>query len=347
MDKKKILWGILFVFIAAFSIWAVTAQNKNFSVEMMNAFVKDANKLWLFAAALCSFGFIWFEGCALARTCKGLGYRKSIREGTIYGGADVYFSAITPSATGGQPASAYFMIKDGMPASAVTAVLLINLVMYTLALLFWGVLCIIFRFDILREFSLISKLFILIGCMVLTGLVIVFYMLLRKEGILHKICEALLCFLERIHLVKRAKKRREWLERTTKEYKRCAKIVTGKGNMLLEIFFWNAMQRLSQLAVSFMIFMATGKSVQQALNMGVTQCFVAMGSNCVPIPGAMGVADYIMLDGLKNMMTNEAAVSMEILCRGVTFYGSVVIGLVIVVIGYLQRKMRKKNAGIL
>ena len=31
------------------------------------------------------------------------------------------------------------------------------------------------------------------------------------------------------------------------------------------------------------------------------QCFVAMGSNCVPIPGAMGVADYIMIDGFKQL----------------------------------------------
>ena len=72
--------------------------------------------------------------------------------------------------------------------------------------------------------------------------------------------------------------------------------------LLIEIFFWNIMQRVSQLLVSFMIFMAVGEGVNKAVDVSVIQCFVAMGSNCVPIPGAMGVADYIMIDGFKQLV---------------------------------------------
>jgi hypothetical protein len=51
-----------------------------------------------------------------------------------------------------------------------------------------------------------------------------------------------------------------------------------------------------------MIFMAVGEGVNKAVDVSVIQCFVAMGSNCVPIPGAMGVADYIMIDGFKQLV---------------------------------------------
>ncbi len=346
MDRKKIVWGILSVFIAVLSIWAVVAQSKKFSIKMLEEFIIGADKMWLLAAVLCSFGFIWFEGCALVRIGKSLGYQRTLGQGTVYGGADIYFSAITPSASGGQPASAYFMIKDGMPASAVTAVLLINLVMYTVALLFWGVICLVTRFHIFWQLSWLSKIFIFIGCIVLSTLAVAFYMLLRKADILYKICSSVIDFLDRIHLLRHGDKKRAWLLRTTEEYKECAAVITGKGSMLWELFFWNVMQRLSQLAVSFMIFMSAGKSVKDALDIGIAQCFVAMGSNCVPIPGAMGVADYIMLDNLNHIVGRETAVSMEILCRGITFYGSVVIGFIIVIVGYINRKKRKRNAGI-
>ena len=227
MDRKKIFWAIASVFIAILSIWTVVSQSKHFSFEILMSFIRNANKGWLFMSFVCTFGFIWFEGFALVRMARHFGYKTSAIDGTVYGGADVYFSAITPSASGGQPASAYFMIRDGIPGYAATVALLINLVMYTLSLLTIGVLC--------------------------------------------------------------------------------------------------------------MIFMAVGEGVNKAVDVSVIQCFVAMGSNCVPIPGAMGVADYIMIDGFKQLVGRNAA-NMELLCRGMTFYGSVITSAVIILIGYIIRK---------
>lgn len=342
MDKKKVFWAIASFFIAVFSIWAVVSQNKNFSFSVFRSFVQSANKLWLAAAFLCMFGFIWFEGFALVRIARHFGYRTSAMDGTVYGGADVYFSAITPSASGGQPASAYFMIKDGIPGYATTVALLINLVMYTLALLAIGLFCIVFKFHMLSGFSVLSRVFIGIGIIVLIFLAFVFFMLLKKGGILYRICDTLIRLLEKIHIVRHGEKLRNKLKSTMAEYQECSNEITGQWKFLVEIFLWNVMQRLSQLFVSFMIFMSVGEGFRKAVDVSVIQCFVAMGSNCVPIPGAMGVADYIMLDGFDQIVGNNAA-NMELMCRGVTFYGSVITSAVIILIGYFLRKT-KKNA---
>lgn len=342
MDKKKVFWAIVSFFIAVFSIWAVVSQNKNFSFAVFRSFVQSANKCWLGAAFICMFGFIWFEGFALVRIARHFGYRTSAMDGTVYGGADVYFSAITPSASGGQPASAYFMIKDGIPGYATTVALLINLVMYTLALLAIGLFCIVFKFHMLSGFSVLSRVFIGIGIIVLIFLAFVFFMLLKKGGILYSICDALIKLLEKIHIVRHGEKLRNKLKSTMAEYQECSNEITGQWKFLMEIFLWNIMQRLSQLLVSFMIFMSVGEGFKQAVDVSVIQCFVAMGSNCVPIPGAMGVADYIMLDGFTQIVGNNAA-NMELMCRGVTFYGSVITSAVIILIGYFLRKTKQNS----
>lgn len=342
MDKKKVFWAIVSFFIAVFSIWAVVSQNKNFSFAVFRSFVQSANKCWLGAAFICMFGFIWFEGFALVRIARHFGYRTSAMDGTVYGGADVYFSAITPSASGGQPASAYFMIKDGIPGYATTVALLINLVMYTLALLAIGLFCIVFKFHMLSGFSVLSRVFIGIGIIVLIFLAFVFFMLLKKGGILYRICDALIKLLEKIHIVRHGEKLRNKLKSTMAEYQECSNEITGQWKFLMEIFLWNIMQRLSQLLVSFMIFMSVGEGFKQAVDVSVIQCFVAMGSNCVPIPGAMGVADYIMLDGFTQIVGNNAA-NMELMCRGVTFYGSVITSAVIILIGYFLRKTKQNS----
>ena len=341
MNKKKIFWAIASVFIAALSIWAVISQSRNFSFATLKSFISGADKGWLLASFVCTFGFIWFEGFALVRIARHFGYKTNALDGTVYGGADVYFSAITPSASGGQPASAYFMMKDGIPGYATTVALLINLVMYTLALLTVGIVSIIFKYPMLKNFSVLSRFFIGIGIVVLIFLALVFYMLLRKGKILYGICDAVIGLMEKIHVIRHGDKLRKKLKNTMAEYQECSNSITGQTGFLAEIFFWNLMQRMSQLLVSFMIFMSMGEGVKKAVDVSVIQCFVAMGSNCVPIPGAMGVADYIMIDGFKQLVGDNAA-NMELLCRGVTFYGSVLTSALIILIGYMLRRARKK-----
>lgn len=53
----------------------------------------------LAAAALCTLLYILLEGLALLTICRALGYRRSVGQGVLYSAADIYFSAITPSAT--------------------------------------------------------------------------------------------------------------------------------------------------------------------------------------------------------------------------------------------------------
>jgi hypothetical protein len=56
----------------------------------------------------------------------------------------------------------------------------------------------------------------------------------------------------------------------------------------------------------------------------------------------MGAADYMLLDGFGQILNEENAVAMEMLCRGVTFYGSVSVGLIIVIIGYFIGRVGRK-----
>lgn len=343
MNKKKFVWAFISIIIAALSIWAVTAQNKDFSVEMFRDFVESADKKWFIASLICTFGYIWFEGRAIIVILKALGYKKNPLKGTVYGAADVYFSAVTPSASGGQPASAYFMMKDGISGTAVTVTLLINLVLYTVALVVLGCLSLIFRFDIFVDFSVFSRILIICGFALMAVLSVLFYMLLCKSSILYKISKGMISFLHKIHVIKHDEKYYAKLDRVIEEYQQCVQMLKGKSKVIIKAFIYNILQRMSQLGASFLVFMSLGEGLKKSFDIFVTQCFVALGSNCVPIPGAMGVADYLMLDGFSNVVGEEASTNMELLCRGVTFYGCIIAGALIVIISYILRKMKDRR----
>ena len=98
----------------------------------------------------------------------------------VYSSSDIYFSAITPSATGGQPASAYFMMKDKVPGAVTTIILLVNLTLYTVSIIVIGVLCFILRPTMVVHFSIVSKIMIFIGALVQFVLLTTFLLLVYK-----------------------------------------------------------------------------------------------------------------------------------------------------------------------
>ena len=115
--SKKIFWFVIFILLVIFTIYTMVSQSEDFSLQGFIEYTKEANKIWMVFAILCMLLFIYIEGMSIRYIAKFLGYRRSMNRGFLYSTANIYFSAITPSATGGQPASAFFMVRDGIPIS--------------------------------------------------------------------------------------------------------------------------------------------------------------------------------------------------------------------------------------
>ena len=135
MKYKKILYPAVFLLLIALTIGTIVSQNESFSAEGFADFVSAANLKYMVGAALSMLCYIMMEGMALLVLCRALGYERRLHCGMMYSAADIYFSAITPSATGGQPASAILMMRDGIPGAVTTVALLMNLALYTLSIL--------------------------------------------------------------------------------------------------------------------------------------------------------------------------------------------------------------------
>ena len=117
MKRKQWLYSLIFVLLIGLTVFTICSQSASFTREGFWEYVRAAHPAGLAAAALCTLLYILLEGLALLAICRALGYRRSVGQGVLYSAADIYFSAITPSATGGQPASAVLMMRSGIPAA--------------------------------------------------------------------------------------------------------------------------------------------------------------------------------------------------------------------------------------
>lgn len=341
--KKGRIWGLVFVALAILSVWAVISQSKCFSFTQLMDTLKNASPVWMTAAVAAMFGFIFFEGMAVLCILRALGYRQNLARGFLYSAADIYFSAITPSATGGQPASAFFMMQDQIPGMVVTISLVANLIMHSLALLTVGTAGFCFKSSVFLSFHWISRIFMIVGYCILCCLALAFCVLIAKPRILETVCGFFLNLGSRLHLVRHVETKRKKFRHAMWQYRWCAGVMGRHKLMFVKVFGWNLLQRISQISVTAFVFLAFGGDKKEAFNVWFTQGFAAVGTYSVPIPGGMGVADYLLIDGFRAFSDEASAVNLELVSRGLSFYVSMLISAATVLVGVIHTIRKKKR----
>lgn len=322
-SRKKVIWSLVLLALIGLTLYTVIGTNESFTIKGFARYVSAAKGQWIAAAFLCMLGFILFEAMAIRELSKAFGYRRRLRKCLIYSTSDIYFSAITPSATGGQPASALFMMRDKIPGAVTTIVLLLNLTLYTASIILIGVVCFITRPGMFLHFSILSKCMILAGFLVQFVLLSVFLLLVYKEKIIMKSADFFMRLLQKLHLMHNIEKKQQHLIEVEHQYKECALAIKGKLKNIVVAFIFNLLQRLSLILVSVCVFIAVGGSAENVYSAFVAQGFVVLGSNSVPIPGAVGAADYLFIDGFGKIINDS--VSIELLSRGISFYCCIIV----------------------
>ncbi|MCR5407257.1 MAG: flippase-like domain-containing protein [Lachnospiraceae bacterium] len=345
-DKKKskykhVIWAFISLLLAIFTINTVLKQSRTVSMQDLADALSYSKKCYLIPAVISAALYVWFEGLAIRSILKGAGHKCRYRDGLIFSTSDIFFSAITPSATGGQPVSAFFMYRSGISAGVVSAVLVLNIMMYTLSAIILGIFSICIRPDVFWGFGTLSKVLIIAGLAVLIILSLMFLSMLKKGNVVFSLLSRFILFLNRKGLIRRPEPKLARIERISGDYEKCSTLISGNGSIMLYTLLLNLLQRVSQIIVPMLIYLSLGGDRNNSFVIFAKQCLITIGCNFVPIPGAMGISDYLMIDGFTELMGWETAFSTEMISRGITFYICVAVCGLITLIGYLAG--RKKN----
>ena len=340
--KNKLVWSALSVLIAAATVWAVVSQNKNFSFDEFMASIGGASPWWIAAAALSMIAYISFEAVALLCILREFGRRLNPFRGLVYSSADIYFSAITPSATGGQPASAYFMHCDGISGTLAAVVLLGNLLMYSCSTVGVGIISTAIAPLTLTRFSVFSRILIIAGFSVQVALLLLIILIIKKEKIIFSLGAAIVTFLGKIRIIKDPEEKKKKIAHSMEEYREHAAFLSGKKKMMGKVLIFNMLQRIFQILVTVFTYLALGNPAHDAVKVFSLQTYTSIGAYCIPIPGSMGVTDYLMLDGFSSVIADEnMIVNFELLSRTLSFYSCIFICGMIVFFSYLFGKHRR------
>ena len=196
------------------------------------------------------------------------------------------------------------------------------------------------------EFTLPCKVLILIGIAMMTLLTVFFVLLLKKQSILLKFFGIVISILKKFNLQSVADKFKLRVDNMMERYKECVETVYGKKRLLAKTYLLNLLQRASQILVTVFCYYATGGNIFKGIKVFAIQTYVVIGSNFIPIPGAIGISEFLMYFGYAEMVGPDAACSLAILSRGISFYTCSIISIFTVILGFIlvQQKKNKEKA---
>ena len=140
--KKNIFNGAFLLLVLLITLYSVF-HGENLS-ELLIYLKQGDFRYWLLGAVFVV-GFIESESVIIYYMMKVLGENVKLTHSFLYSFVGFFFSLITPSATGGQPAQLYFMKKDKLSLPTSTMVLLIVTITYKLVLVVLGLVVMILR----------------------------------------------------------------------------------------------------------------------------------------------------------------------------------------------------------
>ena len=128
-NKKKTIFNVIFLLV----VFAGTMYGV-FHGEDIGEIVKilgQVNVLWLIPGVICVVVFIWGESIIIYYMMRTLKIRLKKWTCFLFSSVGFFFSCITPSASGGQPAQIYYMKKEKIPIPVSTLVLMIVILIGT------------------------------------------------------------------------------------------------------------------------------------------------------------------------------------------------------------------------
>lgn len=327
--KKNIVNVSILLALIGLTFYIIFRNSDGFSPASLGEFIQKIHWPFLLGAFLCMILNIGFKGMSIRSLSKALGYRKGFRRNYSYAAADIYFSAITPSATGGQPASAYYMVKDGIPISHTTAILSVNLFMYTASLMVLAAVTFLLRPNLFAHIdSWIVKVCIIVGLAVQLLFLSIYVMIMVSEKVVIKIATWLVNLASLVRIVKDREEYIGRIDASVVRFKKSVLLLSHSKKALFASFMYNFIERIVYISIGVLVFYGALYNIPELAGVKINvidiyalEAFCWFGAYCVPLPGAVGASEAIFNNVFSMVISNVVLLdSTMVITRGINFY---------------------------
>ena len=334
-NKKSQFIGITIMVVLM--VFTVSQVLNGESIDSIVTALRSVKPIYILTGIGMMLLYASLEGVNIWLIIRGLKYRTSILKCIGYGFVGFYFSSITPSASGGQPAQVYYMKKDGISVTASSLSLMLILFAHQLVVVIYALIGLLTNTNIggsqlantiLLAFGFITNAILLIGIILLVYWPKLVFKILNFFGLL----------LHRSRIIKNKEKIEKKISSSVEEYERGAIYMRNNPILLLKV--------TALTLVPYVVYRGFGLSGYTIMDLILMQAILNIAVSSLPLPGGVGASESLFLSMFMVFYGKKLLVPGMLLTRISNFYSVLVISGIISLIMYLWPSKKEVREGI-
>lgn len=341
MKNKKYIFNVLFliVLIAGTAYFLLKDQEISDIVK----YIKQCNPFYILLGFLFVMIFVSFESVIIHYLMKTLSCAISFIHCLKYSFIGFFVSAITPSATGGQPAQLYYMNSDGISVAVSSIVLMVVTIAYKAVLLVLAGIMFVFEYGFVMD-HISNIIVILIFGIVVNVFTIGFLLfIIFKQSFAKRVIGNIILFLGKHRIIKNYSNTLRKVIKSINKYEDSANYLRTHRLVFFNVFTITLFQRLALFAITWAVYKAFGLTGFSAFEIITLQLIISLAVDNLPLPGGMGASEGIFMIFFQEIFTAAYITAGLLLSRFLSYYVIIILGGLVTAFAQFTKKKRINN----
>ncbi len=344
IQKKKKRQNIFrLVYISATIVVILLIGLLNHDIDTLKEIIPQINKKWI-AVSLLAMIMFWLSDAFLLKqvTSYIFGKQRFIKSLKI-GIMGLYYGALTPFSSGGQPMQVVYMRREGIPIGTSTSIITIKFIVYELSL------CLLYVIAMLAKGSFFFQNYHHIFWITTAGFILnliavgFISMVFLNRPITEKIVHGFIHFLSKLKIIRKEEKRTAHIDNLIDDFFVSSTYI--KNN--IAHFFLSILISVVNLgflfAIPYLIYRAFGLHNESFMLIFTLQAFLFLAVSFVPLPGAAGASEGGFYIFFSKFFGSIPIFMPMIIWRFLTYYLIILLGSLWVITSEVKHIHRSKK----
>ena len=235
----------------------------------------------------------------------------------------LFWSAVTPSSTGGQPMQIYLLHSMNVEIGYATSRLMQKFLVYQVVLTFISIISVILNFGyILTNDNIVFITVLLVfGFVSQLAVTLVIVMFSFSPNISRKFIMFFAKVLGKIRIVKNLDSKISDIDKQLDTFHSSNKNIYKKPKLLISAVILTFVQFIAMFLVPYFIYLSFGMTDIGPVQIATSQAFVNLMSGMIPIPGASGAAELGYTAFFGAIFVGGTLKSSALIWRVINYYG--------------------------
>lgn len=339
MKGKHFLTCFLFVGLAVVTYYIIFSRS-DFQRTLL--YIRHMDIWYVIAAGGVSLLVVCLEGAMIWYLLHAVRGVSSILQCISYSFIGFFFSAITPSSTGGQPMQLYYMKKDHNELADSTVVLMSVAVIYKLVLVLIGIALLILWNGGLHHYLGKYMWLYYAGMFLNASLVVILLAIMAFPGFLKGILIWGECLLVQLGLLKPSERRLERIIGFVDGYKGTVTFFRTNKRKIAVVMGLTFLQRISSFFLTYLVYRGFHLSGTGCLTVMILRASIYIAVDMLPLPGAQGITEIMYGSVYRSVYTKAILPAALGVTRGMDFYFPLLVSALVLMWSMAWHRRRRR-----